>query len=164
MEFRICDDRNGISNAIVTPQRSCLDPNYSNGTFKDFIDTTLQVSDLKFFDISPQNPVVVNYSDSMFPWDYKVAGELSTIRKVLFKVLRFNKDLLDLSSQISRSPMLEGGHFIGIHLRGKMDRPASYGTLDEQTRLCIEHIDSIQLGRRKGIKLIYDSVSVRLLL
>jgi len=57
-------------------------------------------------EISAGNSAVVSYGDTLIAWDYRASGELSTIRKALFKTIKFNQSLLDLSSQIYQNPIL----------------------------------------------------------
>jgi hypothetical protein len=103
--------------------------------------------------------VVVTYGDSYIGWNYDVARELSTIRPALFKALRFNPQLLDMSARILGSPELNGGNFIGVHLRGENDWPAPFGSVDDQMRLYTEQIEKIQLTVNGGVKTVYVSVS-----
>jgi hypothetical protein len=131
LQVRMCDDRRGIPDerVIESPPRSYLGKAHTNGTFRTLLNETVINSNVT--GISPQDPAIVNYGDSFIGWNYKESGELLTIWKALFKTLDFNRKLLELSSTISRSPQLEKGAFIGVHLRGESDWPAHFGTVND---------------------------------
>lgn len=64
-------------------------------------------ANMSIADVDGSQPVVVNFGDSYVGWSYKHSNELSTIRKALFKIHKFNQKLLALSSQILQSPQLD---------------------------------------------------------
>ncbi len=123
------------------------------------MESSFQASNFSLADVSAKNPVVVTYGDSYIGWNYAVARELSTIRPALFKALRFNQQLLNISARILESPKLNGGNFIGVHLRGENDWPAPFGSVDDQMRLYTEQIEKIQFTVNGGVKTVYVSVS-----
>lgn len=82
-----------------------------------------------------------------------------TIRKALFKVIKFNQDLLDISSKIGQHPKLNNGAYIGVHLRGEADWPHEFGPVEDQMRLYTAEIQRIQKTVSYNIKTIYVSVS-----
>lgn len=82
---------------------------------------------------------------------------MTTIRKDLFKVIRFNQHLLDLSSSISKSPELQQGAFIGVHLRGESDWPAEFGTVTDQMNLYLEEMEVIRKSAEYPMNTVYIS-------
>ncbi|KAK8127330.1 hypothetical protein PG984_008438 [Apiospora sp. TS-2023a] len=67
-------------------------------------------------------PVVVRYSDPYLAWDYARSGETATLRRDLFRALRYNASLLALG-RVVHDQMAEAagkdGRFIGVHLLGE---------------------------------------------
>lgn len=82
-----------------------------------------------------------------------------TLRKALFKVIRFNQSLLDMSSKIGQHPKLNNGAYIGVHLRGEDDWPHEFGPVADQMRFYTAEIQRIQKTVSYNIKTIYVSVS-----
>jgi hypothetical protein len=91
--------------------------------------------------IDASNPVTIEFGDSYLGWNYAEAGELSTIRKDLFKTLQYNPELLALGLRILQSPEIRDG-FIGVHLRGEDDWPGMFGSADEQIRLYTAELEA----------------------
>ncbi len=160
LKLRLCDDRKGIKNVVETEKREYLSAAHTPGTFQKFVNSAFASSPFNLSDVSAKNPAVVNYGDSYIGWNYREAGELTTIRKALFKVLKFNQKLLDLSSQIYKHPKLHDGAYIGVHLRGEDDWPVEFGSVDDQMRLYTEEIQRIQPTVSYEIKTVYVSVSI----
>lgn len=75
---------------------------------------------------------VIEYGDPFLGWDYRASGELNTVRRELHLAIRFQAPLLALGEEIRRSEQLHGGAYIGVHLRGESDWPASWGNADQQ--------------------------------
>jgi hypothetical protein len=48
---------------LEAPTRFYLDPNYSTGTFRAFMGDVLELSGLKSTNITPSNPVMINFGD-----------------------------------------------------------------------------------------------------
>ena len=85
--------------------------------------------------------------------------QLMTLRKALFKVIKFNQDLLNLSSKIGQHPKLNNGAYIGVHLRGEKDWPNEFGVVADQMRFYVAEIQRIQKTVSYNLKTIYVSVS-----
>jgi hypothetical protein len=85
---------------------------HHKGTFRDVIHNTLVEHRVDTGSIL-QEPVIINFADSLMGWSYSRSGELFTIRKDLYKALRYSRDLLNISSQILEHPQLGDGQFIG---------------------------------------------------
>jgi len=158
LEIRMCDDRRGIERVIETPRRSYLDAAHKNTTFRQFVDAAMEANMTSRAEITVTNPAIINFGDSYIGWNYREAGELTTIRKDLFKVIRFNQHLLDLSSSISKSPELQQGAFIGVHLRGESDWPADFGTVTDQMNLYLEEMEVIRKSAEYPMNTVYISV------
>jgi hypothetical protein len=144
----------------VPQRRTYFDPTYSNGTFLTFIHDAFENSTMDPADLTSSNQAVISFGDSYIGWNYKTSGELHAIRKALFKVLKFNRRLRDLSSQVLKScgdPRLQKGAFIGVHLRGENDWPAALGTVKEQMKLYVAEIEKIQATVSGKIKTVYVS-------
>jgi hypothetical protein len=106
--------------------------------------------------ITRDNPVAISFGDSFLAWDYEKSGELSTIRKDLFKTLIYNQTLLDISSQMLESPELQHG-FIGAHIRAESDWPHSFGNAGDQMRVFIEEMESLQRSSPSDLRTVYVS-------
>ncbi|KAG4427511.1 hypothetical protein IFR05_017006 [Cadophora sp. M221] len=157
LKLRMCDDRKGIKNVVQTPRRHYLEAAHKNGTFRQFVSAAFDKSPFNLTDVSVKNPVVVNFGDSFIGWNYKESGELMTLRKALFKVIRFNQNLLDMSSKIGQHPKLNNGAYIGVHLRGEDDWPHEFGPVADQMRFYTAEIQRIQKTVSYNIKTIYVS-------
>lgn len=157
-ELRMCDDRSGISTVVESDLRSYLSPSYSVGAFRQHVESLFEGREMVLNDVSVENPVVVNLGDAYFGWNYRASKEFSTIRKALFKVLKFNKEFLDLGVKISKSERLKDDAYIGVHLRGEVDWPASFGSVDDQMRLYSKEILNIQDSVSYDISTVYVSV------
>jgi hypothetical protein len=161
MKMKMCGDRSGIKHEILSGQRLYLDPSFSKGTFREALERGFEESDngVKFTDISATNSAVFNFGDSYIAWNYRASDEMMTIRKGLFKVLRFNEELYNIGNQISKSPELKDG-FIGVHLRGEADWPPNFGSADLQMSNYAKEIERIQRQHSYPLNTVY--VSVRL--
>ncbi|PVH84718.1 hypothetical protein DL98DRAFT_410428 [Cadophora sp. DSE1049] len=157
LKLRMCDDRTGIKHIVETPERHYLDAAHSNGTFRQFVQEAFDKSPLNLTDVSAKNPAVVNFGDSFIGWDYKKSGELMTLRKALFKVIKFNQNLLDMGSKIGQHPKLNNGAYIGVHLRGEDDWPDEFGAVADQMRFYTAEIQRIRKAVSYNIKTVYVS-------
>ena len=54
----------------------------------------------------------MSFGDSFIGWDYVKAKELITIRKDLFRAIRYNRELLEIGSKILGSPELRDGFIV----------------------------------------------------
>jgi len=154
LQLRSCGNSSGIDTILESPRRNYLSAAHHNGTFKEFIDSILESSNITAVD--SLSPVAIDYGDPYIGWNYAESGELSTIRKDLFKIVRFNRHLLNISSQILQSPQLRHG-FIGVHLRGESDWPASFGSADTQMQLYTSELEKIQDTISYEFKTVYVS-------
>jgi hypothetical protein len=162
LKIRQCDDLTGIDTIIHAPPRTYTEAAFTNGTFRDLVSTAFDTANYSLASVSSKDPIAISFGDSYIGWNYRETRELSTIRKALFKVLKFNRNLLDMSAQILESPQLHEGSFIGVHLRGENDWPAGFGTVDDQMRLYIEEISRIQSSLSYEVKTVYVSVCIPL--
>jgi hypothetical protein len=112
LDLLFCDDRAGINNVLQAPHRDYLNTPHHKGTFAEVVNNTLVKHGINRDDLLSQ-PVVINFADSLMGWSYSRSGELFTIRKDLYKVLQYNRNLLNLSHQILKHPQLDNGQFIG---------------------------------------------------
>ncbi|TVY26153.1 hypothetical protein LHYA1_G005379 [Lachnellula hyalina] len=165
LQIRQCDDRSGITKVIEPKFRLYKEAAHSNTTFRELVRYTLEQDNMTFADITPSSPAVVSFGDTYIGFNYMVAAELSTIRKALFKVLKFNRDLLDLGDQILKSDELHQGAFIGVHLRGENDWPGGFGTVQTQMEAYVAEIQKIKASVSYEIKAVYvscgDSTAIR---
>jgi len=162
LKIRQCDDLTGIDTIVHAPPRNYLEAPYTKGTFRNLVKDVFETANYSLASVSPEDPTVISFGDPYIGWDYRKAEELSSIRKALFKVLKFNRTLLDMSAQILESPQLHEGSFIGVHLRGENDWPDWFGTVDDQMRLYIEEIAHIQTSLSYEVKTVYVSVCIPL--
>jgi hypothetical protein len=146
LEIRDSDDRSGIQNVIEAKRRGFQTDlkQHTNGTFRQLMVTTFEDSDFGLNTTTLSNRTVVSWGDALFAWDYHTAGETSTIKKALFQMIKYNQDLLDISSRVLKSPELNHGNFIGVHLRGERDWPDSFGNKSLQMDLYSNEIARLQ--------------------
>ena len=97
---------------IQAPHRDYQDVPHYKGTFSKAVNSTLVKHGVTKESMLDQ-PVVVNFADSLLGWSYSRSEELFSIRKELHKLLRYNRDLLSLSYEILAHPELDDGNFIG---------------------------------------------------
>lgn len=112
LDLLFCDDRAGINTVLQAPHRDYADAPHHKGTFAAVVNNTLVKHGINPGRMLSQ-PVVVNFADSLMGWSYSRSDELWTIRKDLYKVLQYNRDLLEVSYQILGHPQLGDGQFIG---------------------------------------------------
>lgn len=91
------------------------------------------------------NITIFDYGDSMFGWDYRVSGEMATIRKELHFALPYNARPLELGGTIARSPLLHGGAFIGAHLRGESDWPPGPGQGNASEQMVLYEAEMLRI-------------------
>jgi len=160
-EIRESDDRSGIHNAIEAKRRGFQTDlrQHTNGTFRQLMVTSFEGSGFSLDTTTHSNPTVVSWGVAMFAWNYHTAGETFTIKKALFQVVNYNEALLDISSQILKSPQLKLGEFIGVHLRGEKDWPDNFGDKNLQMDLYVNEIARMQEMRilSQQIRTIYVS-------
>jgi hypothetical protein len=154
LQLRFCGNTTGIDRILRAPKRGHLSAAHHIGSFKELITSVLDTSNIT--QIDSLNPVAIEFGDSYMGWNYAEAGELLTIRKGLFKAIQYNRNLLAIGLRILQSPELRDG-FIGIHLRGEEDWPASFGSADDQIRLYSAEIQTLQNTVSSEIKMIYVS-------
>jgi hypothetical protein len=152
LQIRLCGSRTGITTIIEPEFRTYLSAPHYNTTFRALVTAELETNNVTFADVTSYTPAVISYGDTYIGFNYQAADELSTIRKALFKVLRFNEELLELSSQVLKSKELHEGAFIGVHLRGENDWPGGFGAIEDQMRTYTAEIRDI-----KDIKTVYVS-------
>ncbi|TVY87983.1 hypothetical protein LAWI1_G007859 [Lachnellula willkommii] len=157
LQIRQCDDRAGLTKVIEPTFRTYTQAAHSNTTFRELVRYTLEQDNMTFADITPSAPAVVSFGDTYIGFNYMIAAELSTIRKALFKVLKFNQELLDLGNQILTSEELHQGAFIGVHLRGENDWPGGFGTAQTQMEAYVAEIQKIEAGVSYELKTVYVS-------
>ncbi|KAE9366216.1 hypothetical protein N431DRAFT_495958 [Stipitochalara longipes BDJ] len=157
LKIRLCDDRSSIKNVIPTRERGYMQASYSYGTFRPFINTALEMAGLTMTDINAENSAVVSYGDTFMAWNYNISKELTTIRKELFKTITFSQALLDVSSQIHQSPVLQDNHYIGIHFRGESDWPEEFGSAADQMQLYTEELLRIRDSVSYDLNTVYIS-------
>jgi hypothetical protein len=159
LKIRLCDDRSGIKHIISTRERGYMQAPFTSGTFMTFIETALEIAGLQKDHISAENSAVVSYGDTLIAWNYESSGELGTIRKALFKTIKFSQPLLNLGSQIYSSSTLQEGNYIGVHFRGESDWPDEWGSADDQMKFYTEEILRIKKSVSYNLKTVYISVS-----
>lgn len=157
LNVRLCGDRSGIEHVIPTRERSYAQASYTKGTFRPFVEMAMEIAGFAERDISKAKPAVISYGDSFMAWNYNASKELATIRRDLYKTIKFSKPLLDLSLQIYESPVLRDRSFIGVHLRGESDWPDEFGSAADQMRLYTNEL--LEIKESHNIKTVYVSVS-----
>lgn len=64
LQIRGCDDSSGIDTVLEAPGRSYLEPSYTNGSFRPFINDVLEAAHLNFTDVTPSNPVLITFGNT----------------------------------------------------------------------------------------------------
>lgn len=85
--------------------------------------------------------------------NYTPGGEIYTIFKDLFRAVDYNPDLLALGRRITESTHLRGAPYAGVHLRAEADWPASWGSLEEQTRMYAAELQRLRGREEPGGRL-----------
>jgi hypothetical protein len=155
-QLQVRFDMKGIETQMKAPRRHFREARYQNGTFGDMTLDVLREGGIELSSIKRGNPVAIAFGDTFLAWDYEKSGELSTVRKDLYRTLKYNQTLLDISSGILQAPALQKG-FIGIHLRAETDWPSSFGKAKDQMRLYIEEIESLERKDSSDLRTLYVS-------
>ncbi|KAG0645608.1 hypothetical protein D0Z07_8527 [Hyphodiscus hymeniophilus] len=149
-------DMKGINSRLTAPKRHFRGARYQKGTFRDMTVSVLQEKQIDLSSVSKSNPVAIGFGDTFLAWDYEKSGELTTIRKELYRTITYNQTLLDISSEILQAPQLRNG-FIGVHFRAEADWPQSFGKAKDQLRLYIEEMESLKRKSPTDLRVIYVS-------
>lgn len=160
LEIRKSDDRSGIANVIEARRRAYETElwHYGVGTFRERMMEAFEESpDISFETVNPANATVVSWADPFLAWDYHRASETMTIKKALFKIIKYNQKLLGISRQMLRNPQLSDRNFIGVHLRGEKDWPDLAGSRDLQIELYAKGIERLQKEDPSQFKTVYVS-------
>jgi hypothetical protein len=155
-QLKVRFDMKGIKTILRAPRRHFSEARYALGTFESMALEVLKENNFELPAISNDNPVAISFGDTFLAWDYEKSGELSTVRKDLYRTLQYNQTLLDISSGILQAPQLQNG-FIGIHLRAEADWPRSFGKASDQMRLYIEDIESLERNQPSDLRTVYVS-------
>lgn len=106
---------NDISRRIRAPIRQWMDhPRHSRGSFGTYLADLLVMHGME--DVSRSHPVVIAFKDTFLGWDYDSSNDSTAIRKDLFRLLRYNAELLAIGTSILEHDQFRSGH-IGIHFR-----------------------------------------------
>jgi hypothetical protein len=147
LKVRLCEASVNGSRVLDMPYRSNHEePSHCKTTFRNMVNADLLRSDILPGDITSGNPVLIQYGDPMFTWNYSRSNENPTVRKDLINTIRNNQSLVKMAEEILSYPQLDGG-FFGIHLRAEADVPASWGPPEVQMA---RYVDSL-LGTREEI-------------
>ena len=155
-QLQIRFDWKDIETRLDGPSRYYKHARYQKGTFREMTTSILDKAKLNTEQIFPDKPVAISFGDTFLAWDYEKSGELATVRKDLFKTIIYNQTLLDISSQILKSPQLQGG-FIGVHLRAETDWPRSFGKAKDQMRLYTKEMEALERTKKSDLRTIYVS-------
>ncbi|KAH8598170.1 hypothetical protein B0O99DRAFT_616061 [Bisporella sp. PMI_857] len=154
LQLRSCGNTSEINSIVRTIYRQYEDPTYHLGTFRSFVATTLR--EAKASKPNKHNLVAVEFGDSYLAFNYSASGEMGTVRRDLFKLLKFNQRLLEISETILRSTLLRHG-FIGLHFRGEQDWLQEWGSAEQQINFFLEESRRIQKVSSQHINTVYVS-------
>lgn len=87
---------------------------------------------------------IVEYGDTFIGWNYNKSNEFHTVRKDLYKTIRFRESMHQIGERVRGSEQLQHGSYIAVHLRGEGDWPAEWGTPDQQMAIYIDEIARIR--------------------
>lgn len=155
-QLRVRYDMKGIQRRLNSPKRHYKHARYQSGTFHDMTQSVLEKAKINITDITREHPVAISFGDTFLAWDYEKSGELATIRKDLFKTLLYSQALLNIASEILKSPQLQHG-FIAAHVRAESDWPHSFGNAGDQMRMYIEEMETIERASPSDLRTIYVS-------
>lgn len=123
---------------LQTPRRHYSETPYATGDFyRNVVIPTLQAAS-RINESSGglvDETTILEFGDTFVAWEYGRSNELDTVRKDLYKVVRFRKSLCQIGEKIRDSEQLQHGSYIAVHLRGEIDWPVDWGSADEQMEL-----------------------------
>ncbi|KAK6208275.1 hypothetical protein QIS74_10586 [Colletotrichum tabaci] len=161
MHISPCDENPNIDRIVTLSPRHYKERPHYNTTFSTFVANDLAAQGVSMADVTPENPLLLRYSDSHIAWDYRASGELTTLRKALFRVLPHNRTLLAIGDEVFNSGGLQGGNYVGIHLRAEYDWPTYWGTPARQMEMHAAEIRRMNAGESEPTTNIYVSCGDR---
>jgi len=155
-QLRMRFDLHGIDQErrVLGRTRHWKNSRYHDNGFRQEVFAYLQKASVT--DVSRSNPASLSFGDTFLGWDYKLSGELATVRKDLFRTIAYNETLMEIGSQIRASPQLQRG-YVGVHLRGERDWPNGFGNWRKQMNFYTEEITSLNRRLSLNITTIYVS-------
>lgn len=87
---------------------------------------------------------IVEYGDTFIGWNYNKSGEYHTVRKELYKTIKFQDSMQQIGERIRDCPQLQHGAYIAVHLRGESDWPPEWGTSDQQMAMYMDEMAKIR--------------------
>ncbi|KAI1875127.1 uncharacterized protein JN550_002556 [Neoarthrinium moseri] len=161
LKTQFCDTKLASATRLQPDYRHYLAGGHTNGTFRALAESTLKSNNIQQGNISAKKPVIIEFGDTYIAWDYARSEETASIRKDLFKTLKYNSTLLALGQEILKSPELKKENFIGVHLRGEGDWPAGFGSATDQMRRYVEAIEDIRGSTPDKVRSVYVSCGDR---
>lgn len=168
----------GASRALEVPWRPLGGTKYDarpGHTFRDVVEKLLLLPPPSNNNVTTTTPpltsaassssvtTLVTFGDTYIAWDYKLGGEHTTLFKDLFQSLTFSPRLRALGRRLVAR--LDTSPYIGVHLRGEDDWPAAWGSLEVQTRLYLDDIETLRLRDEarhdRAVRTIYVSCGDR---
>ncbi|KUJ08492.1 uncharacterized protein LY89DRAFT_331873 [Mollisia scopiformis] len=158
LQMKFCQNSMDGATVVNMPYRPTHeDPSHTKTTFGCTVNTELLRRDIKREEIDPMKPVLVNYGDAMFTWNYTRCDENPTIRKDLIKTIRNSPSLVNMGLEILSHPELDEKPFFGVHLRAEKDVPASWGPVDVQMQRFVESILATSAESEEAVSTVYVS-------
>lgn len=87
---------------------------------------------------------IIEYGDTFIGWNYNKSGEYSTVRKELYKTIKFRDSMHQIGERIRDCPQLQHGAYIAVHLRGESDWPPEWGAPEQQMAMYMEEMAKIR--------------------
>ncbi|KAF6817052.1 hypothetical protein CPLU01_13688 [Colletotrichum plurivorum] len=147
----------GITRDIEVLPRHYKEKPHFNQTWRMAVNQTLEDNQISLADVTPENPLLLRYHDSHIAWSYRLSGEMKTLRKSLFRTLPFNRTILAVGEELFKSEGLNGGNYIGIHLRAEYDWPTYWGTPERQMEMHAAEVRKTNAEAEEPVTTVYVS-------
>jgi hypothetical protein len=149
-----------IENSTVVDMRyreNHEEPSHTKTTFRCEVNTELLRRDIIRDEIDSMEPVVINWGDPLFTWNYTRSHENPTVRKDLVNMMENNPSLVEMGQEILSQPELNGNPFFGVHLRAEKDVPASWGPANVQMEHYVNSILNTMEEIEVPVSMVYIS-------
>lgn len=132
---------------LQTPHRHYSEPPFAKGEFRNNLVRPLLQDASRINEFSGElvnGTTIFEYGDTYISWSYSKSDELVTVRKDLYKAVRFGQNMQQIGEKVRNSPQLQHGSYIAVHLRGEIDWPVEWGSASQQMALYVDEMASIR--------------------
>jgi hypothetical protein len=158
LQVRMCETSIENSTVVEMPYREDHEqPSHTKTTFRCEVNTELLRRDIIRDEIDSMEPVVINWGDPLFTWNYTRSHENPTVRKDLVNMMENNPSLVEMGQEILSQSELDGNPFFGVHLRAEKDVPASWGPANVQMEHYVNSILNTMEEIEVPVSMVYIS-------